>query len=217
MIRDDSELKQALEQIGRLYRALAALHQDVRSQGGEQFALLAEGPMEELRRLEHAVHTYTGRIEAEEQMPELWLRVEGPDVVWPETPTSVLTNFLDTLRKGIQVVAEWLTVGDVSTRPTKALKRACDLRIVALQPGSLKVGLRLPDPVGDTPLFPEVTGPDNPAHGALEAYVGVAAWATSDEAAEALAARISNPQLRKLALTQVKRLVPRPRGNVTLV
>ncbi len=66
MITNDAELSQSMEQLERMYRALAALRRDVYPVSPQQFALLAEGPEEEIRRLQEAIDIYTGRSELAE-------------------------------------------------------------------------------------------------------------------------------------------------------
>lgn len=63
MITNDVELRQTLEQMERMYRALAALRRDVYPINPQQFALLAEGPQDELSRLQQQIDAYTGRLE----------------------------------------------------------------------------------------------------------------------------------------------------------
>ena len=63
MITNDAELSQAQEQMQRMYRALAALRRDVYPINPQQFALLAEGPQDEIDRFQQQIDTYTGRAE----------------------------------------------------------------------------------------------------------------------------------------------------------
>ena len=66
---NDAELSQSMEQWEqweRMSRALAALRRDVFPVNPRQFALLAEGPEEEIRRLQEAIDLYTGRNELAE-------------------------------------------------------------------------------------------------------------------------------------------------------
>ena len=63
MITNDLEFDQAFEQMERMYRALAALRRDVFPINPDQFALLAEGPEDEIRRLQHDLDAYTGLSE----------------------------------------------------------------------------------------------------------------------------------------------------------
>ena len=60
MIDNDAQLQQALEQMARMCRALAALRSDLLSRNRQQFAMMAEGPLEQIRRLEQEVSAYLG-------------------------------------------------------------------------------------------------------------------------------------------------------------
>ena len=66
MITNDAELRQTMEQLERMYRALAALRRDVFPVNPRQFALLAEGPEEEIRRLQETIDLDIGRNELAE-------------------------------------------------------------------------------------------------------------------------------------------------------
>ena len=65
---NDRELHETLEQMERMYRALAALRREVYPLNPRQFALLAEGPQEELDRLQVQIDVYTGRSELAEML-----------------------------------------------------------------------------------------------------------------------------------------------------
>jgi hypothetical protein len=67
-----------------------------------------------------------GRLAAEEAEAPVWLRIQGPEVSWPEAPSSILATFLANFRKGVQAATEWSLNKGLSTRPTKAIKQACD-------------------------------------------------------------------------------------------
>ena len=58
MITDERQLEQAVEQMERMCRALAALNTEVLPKSRQQFALMAEGPLEEIRRLEEEISQY---------------------------------------------------------------------------------------------------------------------------------------------------------------
>ena len=63
MITNDAELSQALEQMERMYRALAVLRRDVYPINPQQFALLAEGPQDKLERFQQQIDDYRGRTD----------------------------------------------------------------------------------------------------------------------------------------------------------
>lgn len=223
MTTEIEQLRQATTHLQRMYEALA--HLRARTGGTGQFLLLSEGPLEEIRRLEETVAQLSGRAAAEWSEADVWLQVSGDHIVWPAAPTSVLTHFLDTMRKGIQSAAEWIVTGQLSTRPTKEIRSACDLRVVAIQPGSVRVGVQLPQ----LPQIPKQASLDfgsaeptrpTPAAAALSSlqkYLAVAGWAGSEDAPDSLASLVDDADLRRLLLTEVKRLVPRLRGDVQSV
>ena len=58
MIAGERQLEQAVEQMGRMCRALAALNAEVLPKSRQQFALMAEAPLEEIHRLEEEISQY---------------------------------------------------------------------------------------------------------------------------------------------------------------
>ena len=64
MIQTDAQLHQALEQIENLCRAVQSLRADILPKNPRNFALFAEGPMDEIRKLQAAVNDYISRLEA---------------------------------------------------------------------------------------------------------------------------------------------------------
>ena len=62
MITNDADLRQAMEQMERMYRALAALRRDVYPVNPRQFALLAEGPQDELDRFQKTDRCVYGAV-----------------------------------------------------------------------------------------------------------------------------------------------------------
>src|SRR5690606_17114556 len=151
---------------------------------------------------ESSVMELGGRREAEEAEAQVWLRIQGAGVSWPEAPSSVLSTFLTTLRKGVQAATERIWTKDLATRPTKQIKQACDLRVTAFQPGSIQIGARLPDPPRGVERDPEL---DESAARALAAYLEVALWAGSEAESDELQSKVPEPELRRLLLNEIKR------------
>jgi len=201
-------MQQALEQLARLYEGLAALRRDVDPLNPRNFATLAEGHLDEIRRLQHELDMYSGALAVDDYAAQLWLRVVGPNIEWQSAPTSVLTSILDAFRKGVQSVAELILTGGLTTRPTATLKRSADFRIVALAPGRLRVGVCLPSEEGEVPAA---------VAQALTEYLEAAAWVGSEESEAQLEARVPDERRRRLLLTELARLVPRDRGQVEQV
>jgi hypothetical protein len=64
MITTDPQLQQAIEQIQRLCQALDSLRRDLLSKNPRNFAIMAEGPVDEIRKLQADIHAYINRLEA---------------------------------------------------------------------------------------------------------------------------------------------------------
>lgn len=63
MIQNEAQLKQAVEQIQNLCRALDSLRVEVFPKNPRNFAILAEGPVDEIRKLQTDIDDYVTRLE----------------------------------------------------------------------------------------------------------------------------------------------------------
>jgi len=63
MIQNHQQLQQAIEQIERLYHGLDALRADVLPKNARNFAILAEGPLDEIHKLQAEIDDYIGGLE----------------------------------------------------------------------------------------------------------------------------------------------------------
>ncbi len=63
MIQTEAQLHQALEPIENLCRAVQSLRTDILPSNPRNFALFAEGPMDEIRKLQQDVDDYLTRLE----------------------------------------------------------------------------------------------------------------------------------------------------------
>src|SRR6266700_1687126 len=64
MIQTEAQLQQAIEQIENLCGAVEALRKDIFPQNPRNFAILAEGPVDEIRKLQALIDDYLSRLEA---------------------------------------------------------------------------------------------------------------------------------------------------------
>jgi hypothetical protein len=64
MIAGAEQLGQAIEQMGRMQRILESYRNDISTQNPRNFAVLAEGPLEQLRQWQQQIGEYFHRIEA---------------------------------------------------------------------------------------------------------------------------------------------------------
>ena len=64
MITTEAHLQQALEQIQRLCQAIESLRRDILPKNPKNFAILVEGPVDEIRKLQADIDAYINRLEA---------------------------------------------------------------------------------------------------------------------------------------------------------
>jgi len=64
MIQNDGQFQQAIEQIERLYQGLDALRADILPKNPRNFAVLAEGPLDEIRKLQSEIDRYVQQLES---------------------------------------------------------------------------------------------------------------------------------------------------------
>ena len=57
------QLGQAIEQMGRMQRVLESYRDEILTKNPRNFALLAEGPLEQLRQLQAQIDEYLQRVE----------------------------------------------------------------------------------------------------------------------------------------------------------
>jgi len=214
MIQNEEQLNHTRAAISDLESAVASLKRDVLPVNLARFALMAEPAVDQIRELRAQVEEYVGITSAVSQEAEFWMRIAGPEIEIGDAPTSVVTAMLDILRLGVQSVAEFIQRGIVGARPTASLKEACDLRIVGWMPGSIQVGLRLPEISSEEPGVP---GPSEQAREALALYLDAASWVGSEADPIELERAIPDPERRRLLLNQISRIVPRPRGAAETV
>jgi hypothetical protein len=63
MIENTSQLEQALEQMGRMQRILGLYQADIVPKNPRNFAVFAEGPWDEIRKLQAEISDYLARLE----------------------------------------------------------------------------------------------------------------------------------------------------------
>ena len=63
MIENTEQLHQAIEQMGRMQRILESYRADILPKNPRNFALFAEGPLDEIRKLQAEISDYVNRLE----------------------------------------------------------------------------------------------------------------------------------------------------------
>ncbi len=214
MIQNDTQLQQSRDAATSLERSLALLKKDQGIIHPDRYALMASPILEDLRQIRQSIDDYLGVTSAIQLSMPLWLKLQGPELSLDNAPSSVVTSLIDILRVGVQTVAEYLLKGRIGARSTAKLKEACELRLAAWQPGSIQVGLQLPEPA---PFLFEDMDLGKMAREALNIYLIGAAWVGSEEDVAKLASLLPDSEQRRVVLNQIGRLIPRPRGRLDSV
>jgi hypothetical protein len=63
MIENTAQLQHALEQMGRMQRILESYRADILPKNPRNFAVFAEGPLDEIRKLQTEISEYLLRLE----------------------------------------------------------------------------------------------------------------------------------------------------------
>ena len=63
MIENNEQLEQAIEQMGRMQRILESYRSDILPVNPRNFAVFAEGPLDEIRKLQIDISAYVDRLE----------------------------------------------------------------------------------------------------------------------------------------------------------
>jgi hypothetical protein len=63
MIENTEQLVQAIEQMGRMQRILESYHSDILPKNPRNFAAFAEGPLDEIQKLQNEISDYVRRLE----------------------------------------------------------------------------------------------------------------------------------------------------------
>ena len=70
MIETSEQLYQAIEQMGRMQRILESYRNQILTKNPRNFALLAEGPLEQLRQLQEQIDEYLRNLQSTETPAE---------------------------------------------------------------------------------------------------------------------------------------------------
>lgn len=139
-INTKAELQSTLEALAILYSGLEALRMEFQLQPNK-LRFLAEGPLDEIHRLEADLDAYATGFGLAERVP-LWMTLSGGLARWTETPSRILSGTLDSLRKGVQAITTFDLTGKIGLRPSQRVLEASDPEVLSLQSGSLRIGLR---------------------------------------------------------------------------
>ena len=212
-ISNDLQLEQANEQLLRLYRSLSAIRADLADSSPLAYKVMAEGPLSEIRALREAVAEYTGEAKLEHEEVDFRFRLRGLSIQWRDTPIGVLASYFRSLRTGLRSLVELHVAKMPDLAPFIDFRQVSDLSLVDLQPGSLDIGLRVPEVWSDQrDLFESAS--ESPLKAALSDFMATTHWAAEGRNPSELQRIFPEASHRRRALNAIKTFVPRRRGGL---
>lgn len=219
MIESHAQLEQARSALARVENALAALRNRVESQNPALFAAMAEDYRSNILQIRNEIEAYVGMPSLSEREIPLWMVLEGEKISQRDISSRLLSEWLGNFRKAVYGVSAFLESGQLKVgggRPEAWLLDATDPHVVALAPGSIRVGLRLPSQDVQSELFGEDAIVDPLPQRALRHLLIVAEWSVSESVVPPHDSEMSFDEISVAARFAAK-LAPSSRSTVRTV
>lgn len=213
MIESDEEYlnsKQALEEIEQ---SLIDLKKTVYPLNPERYFLMAEPYINYVKKIRHDIDIYSGYSDAIEKSIPLWIKLKGPHIGEGSARFSVLSNFLNDFKLGIQTIALYLSQDKIKEvgRPIEEIRKLCNFKATIL-PGSLRIGVTFPAYQTQMTLFDKSI--QNPVRESIDKILEAAYWAVSKDS-KTIEKLFSNEKERKLILSQLNKISPKSDGEIS--
>jgi hypothetical protein len=181
MIENEAQLAQVRQVLLAAETSLAALRARVEPDNAGLFHAMAEPYVEDIVRIRAEIDEYLGTAAVMATRAPLWFVLEGAALRQGDVSSLILSSWLAKLRKSVLAVTEYLQAGHlrVAGRPSAALIDATDLRLVALTPGSIRIGLRMPQQYVQEDAFHDDAPAEAAPAQALARLMEMAMWAAS--------------------------------------
>lgn len=214
MISNDEQYNQALTAERRIERALIALRKRVEPVNPELFQAMAQSYIKEVEEIRNEINEYVGINSAEMYKAPLWISLEGRNLHVSEISAKLLTQWLDKFRKSVSTVAEFIENGQLALRTPPSIIAKTDPKIVSLQPGSIRIGLKYPEEVVEESFFNEQEETVPTSHKAVNRLLEMVSIVQANNM-ELLEEKFPNENETSVIIDQLSQLVPSNRGSVT--
>ena len=213
MIESDEEYESAKQALMDIERALIDLKKTIYTKSPERYQLMAEPYVNYIKKIRHDIDTYSGYSDALEKSIPLWIRLKGPHIGEGSARASVLSNFLNDFKLGIQTIALYLSYDaykDVG-RPVEEIRKLSNFK-ATIQPGSLRIGISFPTYQVQATLDDRTI--KNPVKQSINKILQAASWAIASDG-EKIETLFPNEKERKLVLNQLDKISPKSEGEIT--
>jgi len=178
MIQNQHQLQQARTALARLEDSLLALRERVYNSNPGLFFAMAGDYRDSITEVRTDIDAYLGAAEMLEYQVPLWMTLHSNEMDGRDISSRVLTEWLGRFRKALYGVASFLETGQLPTggRPDAMRLELTDPKVLAVSPGSIRIGLRLPEP---DPAWQAKRAKVPDPREALEKLLELAVWATA--------------------------------------
>ena len=206
-IRQDTDYKVTVEQIGRLERALLSLR---RSWNGSPNVLdiVSRIHYQEIVRLRSELDAAMGFAE---ETYDLALSLQGPDVGLGTAPSSVVASTINNFRVAVQTVTSYLTTGisPGSGRVPDNISKLADFQFMGAASGSVRIMLNLPTLQSPFPQHDQ-----EPVERSVRLILDTVEWISSSDNVGKFESNIGDEHLARLLLIQTRKVIPPRNGLV---
>lgn len=215
MIKSEKQLEIVREQLASAQAALDSIRREVRPKSEKMYQLMAESYIDMVLSLRAEIDAYLG-IAPIPETADVVISLEGARVALGRISAGAVTRFIDTFRRGLQSTAEVLASvsrPETARRRERWIESACDLPIVGLVPGSVRILLGQPVVEG------LVTDYEQEAfNGAIDVLFDALAWAGDSRKEDSASAFADlDAEKRQSILAVVTRLLPPRSGPIEQV
>lgn len=141
MIKNSGQLDVVRSQLARAESALESLRIEILPKNRSMYELMAESYVEMIQTLRAEIDVYLG-IETIPVDADLTISLEGDSVALGHTSAAIITRFIDAFRTGLQSAVEIIENVErpkASRRRERWIEDLCDLSIVGVAPGSVRI------------------------------------------------------------------------------
>ena len=152
MIANARELELTRENLSHMEASVSELRDRVYPVSRDRFSLMAESYLEEIKKLRAQIDEYTGISLALDATSDFLVRVAGPTTDEGTAPAPLVNSVIAALQVCFKRVGKFVAVRDQGAILERALGSHFDLEVLAVTPGSFRVGLRVSHPVEEDRL-----------------------------------------------------------------
>lgn len=175
MIRNYSEKEHAENRIKKLERILLSLKTELLPDREEQYMIMAKAYVRKIHELREEIEEFTGMQKFQIKSGDLNIHILGPIIGYGVAPVSLISKYLDDLRKTFQSIYTIIYKEEIDKGMAKKLMSLNEMGLYDYQPGSINLGLQFTN--SQMTLFEK----DDPLINVIETYFNIIKFVEEDD------------------------------------